>query len=608
MWQKIKTEPKARVLALTTAVLLFFLIASFFLNLNFSDKEINKNQQYVVGKNLEPGRYLFKQKNKAQSDKLEVTTKINQKSFVVKQDKKFLDFFNINSNTKSIKIDYNDPKVMNFLDENTKINPYNQVRQFAYATKTPIMLSSSYHLGINNAEGNLIDNIELNAGDVVSSTANTKILSRFAPQHLFWDNISNSTIWVTFQAGVVVPLSMFIINYTFYLTRYGFTRYMRRNKLVQLLLSSTLGAMPGDATTLVLFPFYFNKIITWGSLVALSIAGIGDSGFILMSNSFNIFGDKNSNFPNMFVSVMVIKIIIAVVVGFILIKFNIDPKIPTDAVKKSKKQKKLNLQETQILTMEDLEEIELSKEKNENVKIEHISYLEDSDIDDLLHHNKGQKVFSKPNKSLLWLTNNFLWIAFWVVEIIKYIVFFSQGANVSDESTNPVLMLMSLITAIIVIVYWFVISLTNTDEVAELESSKSSFKQTITHSTEASVKIMFRVIVIMSLYKIIVFGIIGDSTVQAFFGGFTSWWILALLGVIVGIIPGCQLQIAFQTVAISLGWPLPAVLSNAISQIGDSAFSFLTVSKKAWFRLQLYNSLVALVLSLGVGYLMFGHF
>lgn len=74
--------------------------------------------------------------------------------------------------------------------------------------------------------------------------------------------------------------------------------------------------------------------------------------------------------------------------------------------------------------------------------------------------------------------------------------------------------------------------------------------------------------------------------------------LVPLLGIVVGLVPGCGPQILFTTLYLAGAVPLSAQLGNAISNDGDALFPALAVARRAAVRATIYSAIPALV----VGY------
>ena len=68
-----------------------------------------------------------------------------------------------------------------------------------------------------------------------------------------------------------------------------------------------------------------------------------------------------------------------------------------------------------------------------------------------------------------------------------------------------------------------------------------------------------------------------------------------ILGVLIGIIPGCGPQVIFVSLYLKGMFPFAALLANAISQDGDALFPLIAMDRKAAFWATVVNTIVAAV-------------
>lgn len=87
--------------------------------------------------------------------------------------------------------------------------------------------------------------------------------------------------------------------------------------------------------------------------------------------------------------------------------------------------------------------------------------------------------------------------------------------------------------------------------------------------------------------------------IGTFFGAFTP--IMPLVGVLVGLIPGCGPQIVVTTLYLAGAIPLSAQFANSIANDGDALFPAIALVPKAAFLATLYSAIPALIV--GYGYM-----
>jgi hypothetical protein len=76
-----------------------------------------------------------------------------------------------------------------------------------------------------------------------------------------------------------------------------------------------------------------------------------------------------------------------------------------------------------------------------------------------------------------------------------------------------------------------------------------------------------------------------------------------IVGVLIGLIPGCGPQIIYVTLFVK-GWlPFAAVVANAISQDGDALFPLLAMDRRSAIWATVITAIPALIVGLGLYYL-----
>ena len=78
---------------------------------------------------------------------------------------------------------------------------------------------------------------------------------------------------------------------------------------------------------------------------------------------------------------------------------------------------------------------------------------------------------------------------------------------------------------------------------------------------------------------------------------------MPLMGLTVGLLPGCGPQILVTSLYISGAAPLSAQLANAISNDGDALFPAIALAPKAALVATIYSALPALVVGYGYYFL-----
>ena len=91
-------------------------------------------------------------------------------------------------------------------------------------------------------------------------------------------------------------------------------------------------------------------------------------------------------------------------------------------------------------------------------------------------------------------------------------------------------------------------------------------------------------------------GVTGFDGSQMVFMGVVG----VVIGALVGLIPGCAIQIVFTGLYVSGGVPLPTLVANAISQDGDALIPLAALRRRSAAAATLITTVPALVVGLAV--------
>lgn len=156
--------------------------------------------------------------------------------------------------------------------------------------------------------------------------------------------------------------------------------------------------------------------------------------------------------------------------------------------------------------------------------------------------------------------------------------------------------------AILIIISMLLWSLTK--EIKDYESTVAEdTKQVSSHPIQKAAQdtnfVTAWVILAFMAFELITF--FGHIDLAATFSGWGVW--MPLMGLTVGLLPGCGPQILVTSLYISGAAPLSAQLANAISNDGDALFPAIALAPKAALVATIYSALPALVVGYGYYFL-----
>ncbi len=408
---------------------------------------------------------------------------------------------------------------------------------------------------------------------------------------VFLKSAEGSFIQVTGFVGAVLLLFGFIDFWQ----QGRFVAAIERSKKLQPLIGGLLGILPGCGGSIFLMPLYIKGTVTFGTVVATTIATAGDSAFVTLTQA-----------PKVFIWVSVLSLVVGVVTGYVADYFKIGDWV-------NRRRKKSDDKES--VFAQDPEDLEMAHEKAEAVldeiygdseivcrscNLKHIGHSEGDAIDLALHHGKPLNTKSLGYK----LAHNY-YLILWLVIAIGFIVGIVELTQI-DLNTIPYLPNLGKILGVagtVIVVLYMVFSkrilraTTHEDE----EHKLSSIRETFAHNAQETAFVGTWVFVAYFVYELAVYFIGGDEVIAGFM---TAAGLMAVVvGVLVGMIPGCGPQVIFVSLYLKGIFPFSALLANAISQDGDALFPLIAMDRKSAFGVTVLNTIPALLVG-GLAYLL----
>ena len=132
----------------------------------------------------------------------------------------------------------------------------------------------------------------------------------------------------------------------------------------------------------------------------------------------------------------------------------------------------------------------------------------------------------------------------------------------------------------------------------DAEHKLFSLKETLIHNAQETAFVGTWVFAAYLVFGLVVHFAGGEQVVVAAMAstGLAS----VVLGVLIGIIPGCGPQVIFVSLYLKGMFPFAALLANAISQDGDALFPLLAMDRKAAFWATVVNTIVAAAVGLSL--------
>ncbi|NLB69823.1 MAG: arsenic efflux protein [Lentisphaerae bacterium] len=232
--------------------------------------------------------------------------------------------------------------------------------------------------------------------------------------------------------------------------------------------------------------------------------------------------------------------------------------------------------------------------------LKHIGHEEGDEIDMLLHHHKPLDTGKLGYK----ITHN-LYIVFWIILLAGLVLGIVDltGIDVNDMGGIKNLGYILGFAGTAVTIFFMIASkrLITAQSHEDVEHKLYSLRETFIHNAKETAFVGTWVFGAYLIYEIGAHLAGGDAAIEQLL---TSTGIIAvLIGVAVGIIPGCGPQVIFVSLYLKGMFPFTALLANAISQDGDALFPLIAMDRKAAFWTTVVNTVVALVIGVGLFYM-----
>ncbi|MCG7488107.1 putative manganese transporter [Vibrio sp. Of14-4] len=312
----------------------------------------------------------------------------------------------------------------------------------------------------------------------------------------------------------------------------------KSSRAYQVLFASLLGALPGCGGAIIVTTQFVSGKVGFGAIVAVLTSTMGDAAFLLIASK-----------PDIGVLVVSIGIVVGCLSGWVVNAIHADDFLRP-----------------------------LNQDTRESSQI-------------CLSHSNQHSSFEKKAINLQG--------AFWKWLIVPATVVALLGSFQID--INQLLALpsetMEWLGAILIVISMLLWSLTK--EIKDYRSTVSEDTKTVTsHPLQKAAQdtnfVTAWVIVAFMSFELLT--ALGDIDLASAFSGWGVW--MPLVGLAVGILPGCGPQILVTSLYISGTVPLSTQLANAISNDGDALFPAIALAPRAALAATFYSAIPALI----VGY------
>jgi xanthosine utilization system XapX-like protein len=391
-----------------------------------------------------------------------------------------------------------------------------------------------------------------------------------------WDIILVSAEGSFIQVTVFVGAVLLLFGYVDFLQQGAFVAKIEQSKKYQPLIGALLGILPGCGGSIFLMPLYMRGTVTFGTVVATLIATAGDSAFVTLTQA-----------PKEFLLVTFLCLIVGTVTGYIVDYFKIGDWVRKKSPLLSKNDVARKHAEAEA-ALDLLYEDENSTCRSCNLK--HIGHVEGDAIDLALHHKKPLDT-----KRFGYRMAHHYYLVFWLVISVGFIVGIIELTQL-DINSLPGLpnlgKILGILGTVVTVSYMaFSKRILKAQSHEDAEHKLSSIKETFAHNAQETAFVGTWVFFAYLAYEIVVHLIGGEQVVAGFMT--SAGLVSVLLGVLIGIIPGCGPQVIFVSLYLRGMFPFAALLANAISQDGDALFPLIAMDRRSAFWATVLNTIPA---------------
>ena len=359
------------------------------------------------------------------------------------------------------------------------------------------------------------------------------------------------------HVGSLISMSILLFGFINYKTSGSFVDIISRNKKLQPLFGSLLGALPGCGGSIILMPLFVSSKVTFGTIIASLIASMGDSAFLMMTTDFKAY-----------ILVTFISFLVGILTGYIVDYFKMEEKLELHKCKSNlNKIKSKNCSNTSSSNSCDIQKSRI---------FYHLAHE--------IVHGIGYKIYL-----LLLITGSLFMIIvhsgldFGFIEVM--------------HSFEEVIAVVGIVSSYIYMV--MTKKIIENENFEENEHKLMSLKETLIHSVSEISFVIVWIFTAYVLYDLIILMVGGEEALVKLILG--AGVISVFAGAALGIVPGCGVQIVVMSFYLKGSLPFAALVANSISQDGDALFPLLAMDKKS----ALWATIITTIPSIIIGLLIY---
>jgi hypothetical protein len=393
------------------------------------------------------------------------------------------------------------------------------------------------------------------------------------------------------EVTVFVGGILLLFGYINFKQQGDFQQTIEKSRKYQPLFGALLGIVPGCGGSIFLMPLYVKGTVTFGAVMATLIATAGDTAFVILTQV-----------PKEFVIVTAICFVVGVITGYIVDYFKIGDWVQrTSAIKGINNLNGAHREAEAYLNGVYCEHPNACRSS----MLKHIGHQEGDSIDLILHHQKPED----PRRLRYKITHN-AYIVFWVIVAAGFVLGFLDLFRVDLGALLGLPYLSVIVGGVgtIVTLLYVIVSqrLIKAQSHEDVEHKLFSLKETLVHNAQETALVGTWVFAAYLVYEVGVYFAGGTEVVAA---AMTSAGLASvILGVLLGMVPGCGPQVIFVSLYLKGMFPFAALLANTISQDGDALFPLFAMHPKSALLGTVLSTIPALIVGLLAFWIEMGFF
>lgn len=393
------------------------------------------------------------------------------------------------------------------------------------------------------------------------------------------------------EVTVFVGCILLLFGYINYVQQGDFQQAIEKSKKYQPLFGALLGIIPGCGGSIFLMPLYVKGTVTFGTVIATLIATAGDTAFVIMTQA-----------PTDFLIVTAICFIVGIITGYIVDYYKIGDWVQrTSTVPEISNLAGVhNEAETYLNGLySDYPDACRSRE------LKHLGHEEGDKVDLFLHHQEPLD----PSRLRYRVTHN-AYVIFWLIIAVGLVLRLLELVKIDIGTLLGIPNLGVIVGAVgtAATILYVIISqrLVKAQSHEDVEHKLFSIKETFIHNAQETALVGTWVFAAYLVYDLGVYLAGGVDVVSAAMAsaGLAS----VILGVLIGMIPGCGPQVVFVSLYLKGMFPFAALLANTISQDGDALFPLFALHPKSALLATVLSTIPALIIGIIAYWIELGFF